>query len=138
MTSRNHPHRLSLLLAGTALVTMAALPQSSFADPLRGSGAMVVAQAAPAENAPADNKREQRKPQERSNQQPHRLQQTDKWTPYGVGAIEGTARPALPVLPPATDNGAAASNGNGNGYAPGEEPRPREGEPTGSSHGELL
>jgi len=75
MTSRNHPHRLSLLLAGTALVTMAALPQSSFADPLRGSGAMVVAQAAPAENAPADNKREQRKPQERSNQQPQRQEQ---------------------------------------------------------------
>jgi hypothetical protein len=23
-------------------------------------------------------------------------------------------------------------------YAPGEEPRPREGEPTGWSHGELL
>jgi hypothetical protein len=23
-------------------------------------------------------------------------------------------------------------------YGPGEEPRPRDGEPTGSSHGELL
>jgi hypothetical protein len=29
--------------------------------------------------------------------------------------------------------GAAAGS-----YAPGEEPRPRDGEPTGSAHGELL
>ena len=29
------------------------------------------------------------------------------------------------------------ANGNGR-YAPGEEPRPRDGEPTGSAHGELL
>jgi hypothetical protein len=69
----------------------------------------------------------------RGNQQPHRLQRSDKWTPYGVGAIEGTARAPLPVLPP------TAANGNGApSYGPGEEPRPREGEPTASSHGELL
>jgi len=30
-------------------------------------------------------------------------------------------------------NGEAATE-----YGPGEEPRPREGEPTGSAHGELL
>jgi hypothetical protein len=66
----------------------------------------------------------------RGNIEPHRLQRSDKWTPYGVGAIEGKAREALPVLEP----GAA----NGNGYGPGEEPRPLEGEPTATAHGELL
>jgi lysine 2,3-aminomutase len=55
----------------------------------------------------------------RGNTEAHRLQRPDKWTPYGVGAIEGRSR-QLPVL------------------APGEEPRPAEGEPTGSAHGELL
>ena len=66
----------------------------------------------------------------RGNVEPHRLQQSDKWTPYGVGAIEGTARAALPVLEP--------GGANGNGYGPGEEPRPREGEPSATAHGELL
>jgi hypothetical protein len=90
--------------------------------------------------------------------------------PFGVGAIEGTAGRALPVLEAGTD----AANGNGAEpvldeitraatdtnagivepgdldseehrakalraeYGPGEEPRPREGEPTASAHGELL
>jgi outer membrane protein OmpA-like peptidoglycan-associated protein len=81
MTSRHHPHRSSLLLAGTAIVTMAALPQSSFADVLRGSSPLVIAQAAPAENAPADKKpakpgaQQQQKPQERTTQQPQRQEQ---------------------------------------------------------------
>jgi lysine 2,3-aminomutase len=70
----------------------------------------------------------------RGNHEPHRLQRPDKWTPYGVGAIEGeTVRTQLPVLP--------ASTADGNGtqdFGPGEEPRPREGEPTASAHGELL
>ncbi len=35
----------------------------------------------------------------RGNDEPHRLQRPDKWTPYGVGAIEGTARGPLPILP---------------------------------------
>jgi lysine 2,3-aminomutase len=75
----------------------------------------------------------------RGNLEAHRLQQPGKWTPYGVGAIEGQARQALPVL----DSGAASNGGASGGkskpdYAPGEEPRPREGEPTGSAHGELL
>ena len=70
----------------------------------------------------------------RGNDQPHRLQQPGKWTPYGVGPIEGVSREQLPVLP-ATANGSAT---NGKEYAPGEEPRPRDGEPTGSAHGELL
>jgi lysine 2,3-aminomutase len=74
----------------------------------------------------------------RGNDQPHRLQRPDKWTPYGVGAIEGTARQTLPVLPA----DAASANGNAPAhateYAPGEEPRPPEGAPTGSAHGELL
>ena len=78
----------------------------------------------------------------RGNVEPHRLQRSDKWTPYGVGAIEGTARPALPVLPAGASNGNTKdmTNGNTNGssFAPGEEPRPRDGEPTGSAHGELL
>jgi lysine 2,3-aminomutase len=102
----------------------------------------------------------------RGNTQPHRLQNPSKWVPYGVGAIEGHARPALPVLhtggtetnagviasAPMDANGRAAGDGakqsaDGAGpgasnpqkkYGPGEEPRPRDGEPTGSSHGELL
>jgi lysine 2,3-aminomutase len=102
----------------------------------------------------------------RGNTQPHRLQDPSKWVPYGVGAIEGRARPALPVLhtggtetnagviasAPMDANGRAARDGANPSvdsavpdattprqkYGPGEEPRPREGEPTGSSHGELL
>ncbi|MBA3778659.1 MAG: lysine 2,3-aminomutase [Chloroflexi bacterium] len=116
----------------------------------------------------------------RGNLEQHRLQDPSKWVPYGVGAIEGQARGALPVLAPGSTPGA----GNGNSgaarteapqaeslttmgasdtnagivepstlipeeqradtelefpqYPPGEEPRPREGEPTGSAHGELL
>jgi lysine 2,3-aminomutase len=68
----------------------------------------------------------------RGNVEPHRLQRPEKWEPYGVGAIEGTARAALPVLA-----GSAAANPEGE-YGPGEEPRPRDGEPTASAHGELL
>ena len=74
----------------------------------------------------------------RGNLEQHRLQDPSKWVPYGVGAIEGEARGALPVL----EAGTAATNGNGAGetitYAPGEEPRPPDGMPTGSAHGELL
>ncbi len=73
----------------------------------------------------------------RGNLEPHRLQRPDKWTPYGVGAIEGTARQALPVIEAGGTNGNGAAAG-GNGFGPGEEPRPREGEPTATSHGELL
>jgi hypothetical protein len=69
----------------------------------------------------------------RGNVEQHRLQDPSKWVPYGVGAIEGTSGPVLPVLEP----GAADDNGRP-AYGPGEEPRPRDGEPTGSAHGELL
>jgi hypothetical protein len=61
----------------------------------------------------------------RGNTEAHRLQDPSKWVPFGVGAIEGQASAALPVL----------ESGD---YGPGEEPRPREGEPTASAHGELL
>jgi lysine 2,3-aminomutase len=71
----------------------------------------------------------------RGNDQPHRLQQPGKWTPYGVGPIEGKAREKLPVLPA---DASGAGNGDQPSYGPGEEPRPRDGEPTGSAHGELL
>ena len=75
----------------------------------------------------------------RGNRRAHRLQDPSKWVPYGVGAIEGQAnggaRGALPVL----EAGAAADAGHAPpAYGPGEEPRPREGEPTASAHGELL
>src|SRR3954471_17867795 len=63
---------------------------------------------------------------ERGNHEPHRLQRPEKWTPFGVGAIEGTSSGVLPVLEA------------GDEFGPGEEPRPREGEPTASAHGELL
>ena len=57
----------------------------------------------------------------------------------GSGAIEGRvregARPELPVMAsPAT--GPAAYDLTA--YGPGEEPRPRDGEPTAVVHGELL
>ena len=67
----------------------------------------------------------------RGNTEAHRLQDPSKWVPFGVGAIEGTAGAPLRVLEPG--EGAPAGE-----YGPGEEPRPREGEPTGSAHGELL
>jgi lysine 2,3-aminomutase len=72
----------------------------------------------------------------RGSTERHRLQDPSKWVPYGVGPIEGQAAKTLPVLPPG--EAAAAPEGNGQAYAPGEEPRPREGEPQGSAHGELL
>ena len=59
----------------------------------------------------------------------HRLQDPSKWVPFGVGAIEGSSGGSLRVLEPGAERGE---------YGPGEEPRPREGEPTGSAHGELL
>ena len=99
----------------------------------------------------------------RGNLEAHRLQDPSKWVPFGVGAIEGSSARPLPVLEPGQlpdaaemteraatiqrrdrrslcDPGSLAANGNGRhaGYGPGEEPRPREGEPTASAHGELL
>ncbi|MDQ3554723.1 MAG: lysine 2,3-aminomutase [Chloroflexota bacterium] len=109
----------------------------------------------------------------RGNVEQHRLQDPSKWVPYGVGAIEGQAARALPVLDagsnggPSQDDGMtaterAASDTNAGmvnpealvpeaqrdldadptaptrAYGPGEEPRPKEGEPTASAHGELL
>jgi hypothetical protein len=47
-------------------------------------------------------------------------------TPEANGMLEANGKPE--------PNG-AKSPGT---YPPGEEPRPREGEPTGSAHGELL
>src|SRR3954453_16083671 len=62
----------------------------------------------------------------RGNTEAHRLQDPSKWVPFGVGAIEGTSSGVLPVLEA------------GDEFGPGEEPRPREAEPTASAHGELL
>ncbi len=77
----------------------------------------------------------------RGNLEAHRLQDPAKWVPFGVGAIEGRAGAPLKVLE--GGEGAAEAPNEGAGaakreYGPGEEPRPREGEPTGSAHGELL
>ena len=99
----------------------------------------------------------------RGNVEPHRLQDPEKWTPYGVGAIEGQSARSLPVL--AASNGLegvtndtmlpserAASEVNAGMvqendlvpeehrpvYGPGEEPRPPDGAPQASAHGELL
>ena len=67
----------------------------------------------------------------RGNTEAHRLQDPSKWVPFGVGAIEGGVSPS-----------AGARTGRRGEptpeYGPGEEPRPREGEPTASAHGELL
>jgi lysine 2,3-aminomutase len=86
----------------------------------------------------------------RGNIEAHRLQDPAKWVPFGVGAIEGQAGPSLRVLDsgetshvppdpigePAGDPAVATRPKPD--YRPGEEPRPRDGEPTGSAHGELL
>ena len=48
--------------------------------------------------------------------------------------VEPTRRAPLRVLE-SGDTGNGTSNP---GYGPGEEPRPRDGEPTASAHGELL
>ena len=96
----------------------------------------------------------------RGNESAHRLQDPSKWVPYGVGAIEGTSGQPLPglasgsngqspenaVAGAATQRAARGAEPRKKGahrepefdYAPGEEPRPREGEPTGWSNGELL
>ncbi len=76
----------------------------------------------------------------RGNTEAHRLQDPSKWVPFGVGAIEGMASGARPVLEAGTlPDGADAAPANAvTEYGPGEEPRPREGEPTASAHGELL
>ena len=98
----------------------------------------------------------------RGRTEPHRLQDPAKWIPYGVGPIEGTAGKPLAVLESGSKakspEVAVAGGTHGSAvpetrdpdsesrarkdpvfqYAPGEEPRPREGEPTGWSNGELL
>jgi lysine 2,3-aminomutase len=75
----------------------------------------------------------------RGNTEAHRLQDPGKWVPFGVGALEGQAGAPLRALE--SGNGAGsetAAEAAEKEYGPGEEPRPREGEPTGSAHGELL
>ncbi len=85
---------------------------------------------------------------------PHRLQDPSKWVPYGVGAIEGekatgageagekagSARPALGAgdSPESTADGGSHPHNPEFVYEPGQEPRPREGEPTGWHKGDLL
>jgi hypothetical protein len=56
--------------------------------------------------------------------------------PFGVGAIEGRAGAPLKVLE--SSNGAGEPATPTPEFGPGEEPRPRDGEPTASAHGELL
>jgi lysine 2,3-aminomutase len=73
----------------------------------------------------------------RGNDAAHRLQDPNKWIPLGVGAIEGTAGKAPEALGPGLTAPAPAP-ATASTYAPGEEPRPAEGEATGWSHGELL
>jgi hypothetical protein len=74
----------------------------------------------------------------RGNTEAHRLQDPAKWVPFGVGAIEGQAVAPLRVLEPGAETLPAAERPAAPDYGPGEEPRPREGEPTASAHGELL
>jgi hypothetical protein len=71
----------------------------------------------------------------RGNTEAHRLQDPSKWVPFGVGAIEGSAKAPLRVLEGGSEAEGPAS---APAYGPGEEPRPRDGEPTASAHGELL
>jgi hypothetical protein len=73
----------------------------------------------------------------RGNIEAHRLQDPAKWVPFGVGAIDGQSGPPLRVLESGDETEAPTAEPTPR-YAPGEEPRPRDGEPTGSAHGELL
>jgi len=74
----------------------------------------------------------------RGNTAAHRLQDPSKWVPFGVGAIEGQATPQLRVIEAGEAAPEAAPAPTPPEFGPGEEPRPRDGEPTGSAHGELL
>ena len=82
----------------------------------------------------------------RGRTEPHRLQDPSKWVPFGVGPIDGTAsQPRFglepgPIVPEASGapDAVLTKIEPAFEYPPGEEPRPREGEPTGWSHGELL
>jgi hypothetical protein len=57
----------------------------------------------------------------------------------GNGAQTTDASDATPgPAAPAGSDRLEAAAGGPKAYGPGEEPRPREGEPTGSAHGELL
>jgi lysine 2,3-aminomutase len=69
----------------------------------------------------------------RGNTEAHRLQDPSKWVPFGVGALDGRSGAPLPVI-----EGGVVPPTPEKVYGPGEEPRPREGEPTASAHGELL
>ena len=86
----------------------------------------------------------------RGNVEQHRLQDAAKWVPYGVGAIEGSARGSLPVLEPGSSFVASGSPApaaprrlhqpNGTGRArslahPKVRPRPP---PTESSSSALV
>jgi hypothetical protein len=73
----------------------------------------------------------------RGNTEQHRLQDPSKWVPFGVGAIEGQSGRPLRVIEGSSE-ASKATEPEPPAYAPGAEPRPREGEPTGSAHGELL
>ncbi|MEO8462191.1 MAG: hypothetical protein ABI555_03185, partial [Chloroflexota bacterium] len=79
---------------------------------------------------------------ERGNHEAHRLQNPAKWVPFGVGAIEGQAGAPLKVIESGAGAGAVVASQDPTvpkpEYGPGEEPRPREGEPTAAAHGELL
>ena len=73
--------------------------------------------------------------------EPHRLQDPAKWVPYGVGAIEGSARASLPVIEagePEPPGPGGVPPEPGQELGPGQEPRPREGLPTATANHELL
>ena len=64
----------------------------------------------------------------RGNTEAHRLQDPSKWVPFGVGAIEGTV---IGRRCPSSSRAIRRPRSARPVYGPGEEPRPREGEPTG-------
>ena len=89
----------------------------------------------------------------RGNTEAHRLQDPDKWVPFGVGAIEGRSRPSLRVIDDGRGRGSTTSTAQRTDtnagssspaslasdgasaelpapigrHGPGEEPRPRDG-----------
>ena len=79
------------------------------------------------------SRRASRRSTRRGNTEAHRLQDPSKWVPFGVGAIEGTSSPSLPVL----EAGEPAGERREGGLRPGRGAAPARGRadrarPTGS------
>ena len=72
---------------------------------------------------------------QRGNTEAHRLQDPSKWVPVRRRGARGPGRARRCAC---SSRGERRRAEPAPDYGPGEEPRPLEGEPTASAHGELL